>query len=277
MRLTAAVLAALTLLCTVFLAQAAPLTLRFQHDATACARLTDCDSCAHTSRCGFSLDTQSCAAKEGHPGSLATSAAQCKRASATLAARTDAAGAARTAARGAASTVAVGAASTVAVSAASTVAVVAAKQVVGQTVTADTLWDGMESHVLNGRPDNVNSGRHLTSTWFAHPAKKGTAGDMDVNDATGLGQVKTGGKSKIKTVWINDNAEGTAVGANKYTQVQVAGICKAALAVLLKTGDSRGSYSVQSPFGGNICVTVSKVQCFPASINPTTVAPGGKC
>ncbi|KAH9913851.1 uncharacterized protein B0H18DRAFT_153937 [Fomitopsis serialis] len=90
MRLATALLATITLLCTVFLVQAAPLAIGSRNDARACARLTDCDSCARADRCGFSLDTLSCAAKEGHPGSLATSAAQCRKASASLAARSEA-------------------------------------------------------------------------------------------------------------------------------------------------------------------------------------------
>ncbi|KAH9913866.1 uncharacterized protein B0H18DRAFT_1047345, partial [Fomitopsis serialis] len=44
MRLTTALLATVTLLCTVFVAQAVPVTPS-RHDAIACARLTDCDSC----------------------------------------------------------------------------------------------------------------------------------------------------------------------------------------------------------------------------------------
>jgi len=87
MRLTAALLATLALLCTVFnLAQAAPLAPS-RNDAEACARPTDCDSCVHASRCGFSLDTQSFAANDGHAGKFATSATQCKKAIAIHAAR----------------------------------------------------------------------------------------------------------------------------------------------------------------------------------------------
>ncbi|KAH9931985.1 uncharacterized protein B0H18DRAFT_952621 [Fomitopsis serialis] len=81
MRPTAALFATLTLLCTVFLAQAVPFKPS-RNDAEACARLTECDSCVHASRCGFSLDTQSCATKEGHLGRLATSASLCKKATA---------------------------------------------------------------------------------------------------------------------------------------------------------------------------------------------------
>jgi len=233
MRLTTAVLAALTLFCTVFLVQAAPLELGSRHDTTACARLTDCDSCVHASRCGFSLDTQSCAEKEGHSGSLATSAAQCKKTSAILAAR----------------------------------------GVVGKK--AEEKWKGMKKHVLNGRPDKADSGRHLTSTWSA--ANKG--GPMSVNAATALAHVNLG-KGKSKTLWVNSGAKGNL--AHKYTRNQVAGMCKAALRAALKTGKSKtsvsnGSYSVRTPFGTSICLTVSNAQCYPANIHATTVAPGGKC
>ncbi|KAH9933409.1 uncharacterized protein B0H18DRAFT_644432 [Fomitopsis serialis] len=88
MQLTAALLATLALLCTVFFnfAQAVPLTPS-RNDAEACASLTDCDSCVHASRCGFSLDTQSCASKNDHAGRLATSATECKKAVAIHAAR----------------------------------------------------------------------------------------------------------------------------------------------------------------------------------------------
>ncbi|KAH9913872.1 uncharacterized protein B0H18DRAFT_1047432, partial [Fomitopsis serialis] len=48
MRLTTALLATVTLLCTVFVAQAVPLTPA-RHDAIACARLIDCDSCGTSS------------------------------------------------------------------------------------------------------------------------------------------------------------------------------------------------------------------------------------
>jgi len=237
MRLTTALLAALTLLCTVFLVQAAPLTLGSRHDATACARLTDCDSCVRASHCGFSLDTQSCAAKDGHPALLATSATQCKKASAILAARSW-----------------------------------------YIAVRADAKWEGMEQHVLDGRPDNANSGRHLTSTWFAHGAHQGTAAELTIDDETAL--ATTGSK----TLWIDDDAEGRATTIpHKYTRDQVADICKKALTAALDAGNSRtsvtnGSYSVQTPWGNHICVTVSNSQCYPAGdIHATTVAPGGKC
>ncbi|KAH9913864.1 uncharacterized protein B0H18DRAFT_960122 [Fomitopsis serialis] len=239
MRLTTA-LAALTLLCTVFLVQAAPLTPGSRHDATACARLTDCDSCVRASHCGFSLDTQSCAAKEGHPGSLATSAIQCKKASAVNPCY---------------------------------------KKCCGKK--AEAKWKGMKNHVLNGRPDKANSGRHLTSTWFAHNANKGTAGHMTVDPATALAHVQAG--KGPKTLWVNKGTTGMTTNvAHKYTRRQVAGICKAALRAALKAGNSRttvtsGSYSVRTPTGTNICVAVSNAQCYPANIHATTVAAGGKC
>ncbi|KAH9913871.1 uncharacterized protein B0H18DRAFT_155427 [Fomitopsis serialis] len=132
MRLATALLATITLLCTVFLVQAAPLAIGSRNDARACARLTDCDSCARADRCGFSLDTLSCAAKEGHPGSLATSAAQCRKASASLAARSEAED-----------------------------TEIAAK--------AAQLWAVMKTHVLHGG-SSPGSGRHLMSAWLKNHA-----------------------------------------------------------------------------------------------------------
>ncbi|KAH9913874.1 uncharacterized protein B0H18DRAFT_1125967 [Fomitopsis serialis] len=240
MRPTAALFATLTLLCTVFLAQAVPFKPS-RNDAEACARLTECDSCVHASRCGFSLDTQSCATKEGHLGRLATSASLCKKATAIHAARE--------------------------------------WYVVPR---ADKAWAAMETHVLDGRPDKAQSGRHLTSTWFDHVDNKATAAHMTIDAATALARVPLG-KGPPKTLWIDNDAEGKATSvAHKYTREQVAGICKAALAAALKAGNSKGSvthgsYAVKTPWGNQICVKVTDRQCYPLRIEATTAAPGTNC
>ncbi|KAH9913878.1 uncharacterized protein B0H18DRAFT_960132 [Fomitopsis serialis] len=221
MRLTAALLATLTLLWTVFLAQAVPLTVS-RNDAETCVSLTDCDSYA----------------KEAHAGRLATSVTQCKKATAIHAAREWS---------------------------------VAAK--------ADVVWTQIKAHTLDGRPDKADSGRHLTSTWFDHADNKGTSAHMIINAATGLAHVPV----KKKTLWIDSDAEGKATHiAHKYTRNQVANICKAALVAGLNTGKSTesvtsGSYAVQTPWGNHICVTVSNVQCYPATTDATAAAPGEKC
>ncbi|KAH9931980.1 uncharacterized protein B0H18DRAFT_1116209 [Fomitopsis serialis] len=248
MRLTTALFPTVTLLCTVFLAQAVPL-IPSRNDVIACSGLTDCDSCVHASLCGFSLNTESCEAKEDYAGRLATSATQCKKATAIHAAREWN---------------------------------VAAK--------ADAVWTQIKAHTLDGRPDKAESGRHLTSTWLGHADNKGTAAHMKINAATGLAQLAySTGKGK-KTYWIDSDAEGKATSiAHKYTRDQVAAVCKDAIMAALNTstGKSRkskklrkvtsGSYSVRSPFGNNICVTVSNAQCYPASTDATTAAPGAKC
>jgi len=114
---------------------------------------------------------------------------------------------------------------------------------------------------------------------------------MSVDAATALGQVITTQVLtttkepvvKEKTLWIDDNAEGKATGVpHKYTIDNVATICTDAITAGLKRNRSgksvtTGSYSVKTPWGNNICVTVSNRSCFPARIQATTAVPGAQC
>lgn len=92
-------------------------------------------------------------------------------------------------------------------------------------------------------------------------------------------------QDKKKTLFIDAVVPGNTAteGVKKYTDGNVATMCRAAIRASMKNAGSTrsvrdGSYSVHSQVAGqNICVHVTSTSCWPVGITVTGTSPGKKC
>ncbi|KAI0719434.1 hypothetical protein C8Q72DRAFT_863852 [Fomitopsis betulina] len=142
------------------------------------------------------------------------------------------------------------------------------------------IWNKMKNHVLRGRPDKLETGRHTTSSFFAYEAKHGhLAPSLIVNAQTSFAKLSK------KTMFVDSVVRRCSAtnSVKKWSQGTIGAACKSAIhSALIAAGSGKamksGSYSVRSPLGGpNLCVYVNYASCWPSGITPTSKPPGQPC
>ncbi|KAJ7483890.1 hypothetical protein B0H11DRAFT_2193130 [Mycena galericulata] len=148
-----------------------------------------------------------------------------------------------------------------------------------RAANAKKIFARIASHVFDGSATKKTSGRHLASTWIKANGNTGAV----PNAATLLGTMPFGQK-KTKTFWLDTAAAAPFEGG--YTTASVTAMCEAAIEASMvanknsATTPLKGSngFAVKSPVNGAVlCVEFSGASCFPASVQATSVAPGGQC